>query len=90
MLEIDQKSNNLDQYNRRNNCKIQGIPASVTDDELKGKVVDIFSHLSIETKGADIEDHHRLGYANPKSRIIRFVNHKFCYQAGDKKWNYIS
>ena len=90
MLEIDQKSNNLDQCNRRNNCKIQGIPASVTDDELKGKVADIFSHLSNETKGADIADHHILGYANPKSTIVRFVNHKFCYQACDKKMEFIS
>ena len=42
LLELDQKSNNLDQYNRRNNLEIQGIPANVTDDELEGKVIDIF------------------------------------------------
>ena len=41
-LELDQKSNNLDQYNRRNNLEIPGIPANATDDELEGKVVDIF------------------------------------------------
>ena len=42
LLEFDQNSNNLDQYNRRNNLEIQGIPANVTDDELEGKVIDIF------------------------------------------------
>ena len=42
LLELDQKSNNLDQYNRRNNLEIPGIPANATDDELEGKVVDIF------------------------------------------------
>ena len=51
LLEINQKSNNLDQYNRRNNLKIQGIPANVADDELEGKVIDICSCLDIEVKG---------------------------------------
>ena len=85
LLEIDQKSNHLDQYSRRNNIEIQGIPANVTNDELEGKVIYIFSCLNIEVKGPDIEDCHRLGYANPKNKIIRFVNCKFCYQALDKK-----
>ena len=90
LLEIDQKSNNLDQYNRRNNLEIQGIPTNVTDDELEGKVTNIFSCLGIEVKGPDIEDCHRLGYANPKNTIVRSVNRKFCYQALDKKWDCIS
>ena len=38
-----------------------------------------------EPFSSDIEDCHRLGYANPKNTIIRFVNWKFCYQALDKK-----
>ena len=59
-LENDQKSNNLDQYNRRNNLEIQGIPVNVTDDELEGKVIDIFSCLGIRVRGADIKDCHRL------------------------------
>ena len=85
MLEIDQKNNHLDQYIRRNNLEIQGIPANVTDDELEGKVIDIFSCLGVEVKGSDIEECHRLGYVNPKNTIVRFVNRKFCYQALDKK-----
>ena len=85
MLELDQKSNNLDQYNRRNNLEIQGTPVNVTEDELKGKVTDIFSSLGIEVKGADIEDCHMLGYTNPKNTTVQFVNRKFCYQALDKK-----
>ena len=85
MLEIDRKNNHLDQYSRRNNLEIQSIPANITDDKLEGKVIDIFSCLGIEVKGSDIEDCHRLGYANPKNKIVRFVNRKFCYQALDKK-----
>ena len=84
-LDIDHRSNSLNQYNWRNNLEIQGIPASVTGDELEGKAIDIFSCLGIELKGADIEDCHRLGYENPKNTIVRFVNHKFCYQVLDKR-----
>lgn len=32
LLQIDQKSNNLDQYNRRDNLKILGIPANDAND----------------------------------------------------------
>ena len=85
MLDIDQKSNRLDQHNRRNNLEIQVIPANVTDHELEGKVIDIFSCLGIEVKGSNMEDCHRIGYAKPKNAIVIFVNHKFCYQALDKK-----
>ena len=81
LFEFDQKSNNLDQYNRRNDLEIQGIPVNVADDELEGIVIDIFSCLGIEVKGADIED----CYANPNNTIVRFVNCKFCFDALDKK-----
>ena len=47
---------------------------NVTDDELEGKVIDIVSCLGIEVKGADVEDCHRLGYANAKNTIDRFVH----------------
>ena len=40
LLELDRKSNNLDQYNRRNNLEIQVIPVNVNDDGLEGKVID--------------------------------------------------
>ena len=90
LLEIDEKSSHLDHYSRRNNLGIQDIPGNVTDDKLEGKVIDIFSCLGIEVKGADTEDCCRSGFANPKNIIVRFVNCKFCYQSLDKKWNCIS
>ena len=56
LLELDQKSNSLDQYNGRNNLEIQGISANVADDKLEEKVIDIFSCLGIEVEGADLEN----------------------------------
>ena len=55
LLENDQKSNHLDQYHRRNELEIQGIPTNIIDDELEGKVLDIFNCLGTEVKGADKE-----------------------------------
>ena len=89
LLEIDQKSNHLDLYNRRNNLVIHGIPVNVTDDELEGKVIDIFSCLVIEVNGSDLEDCHRLGYANPKNKID-FITVDFSIKLFIKKWNCIS
>ena len=74
----------------RSNLEIQGIPANVSDEKLVAKVIYIFSCLGIEVEGSDVEDCHRLGYVNLKNTIVRFGNHKFCYQALDKKWNSIS
>ena len=77
--------NKLDQYNRRNNIEIQGIPSSVSDDALENKVIDIFKCLNITVQNKDIEGCHRLGKANPQNTIVRFVNRKFCYEASEKK-----
>ena len=85
LLQLDQKCNNLDQYSRRGNLEIQGILANVSYEKLEAKVIYIFNCLGIEVEGADIEDCHRLGYVNLKNTIVRFANHKFCYQALDKK-----
>ena len=83
MLEIDEKSNHLDQYSRRNDFEIRDIPVNLNDDEREGKEIDIFSCLGIEVKGSDVEDCHIFGYLNPKNTIIKFVNHKFFYHTLD-------
>ena len=79
--------NILDQYNRRNNLEIQGIPSNISDDALEDKVVDIFHSLNINVSKHDIEDYHRLGKVVPKNTIAWFVNRKFCYEALDNKLN---
>ena len=87
LAENDAYINKLDQYNRRNNIGIQGIPSSVSDDALEGKVIDIFKCLNISIQNTDIEGCHRLGKANPRNTIVRLVNRKFCYEALERKGN---
>ena len=84
LSDIEIAENKLEQYTRRNNIEIQGIPSSVHDNLLEDKVIDIFSQLNITISKSDIEDCHRLGKANPKNTIVRFVNRKFCNDALEK------
>ena len=64
LFELQKASNKQDQYSRRNNLEIHGIPAEVKDDQLEEKVIDIFSQLNISLSKSDIEDCHRLGKSN--------------------------
>ena len=74
----------IDQYSRRNNIEIQGIPETIKDEELESKVIDIFSALNISISNKDMEDCPRLG-KDGTNIIVRFVNRKHCYEALSKK-----
>ena len=45
VLWMEITNNNHEQYTRRNNIEIQGIPATVADCYLENKVIDIFRCL---------------------------------------------
>lgn len=62
--------NKSEQYTRRSNIEVQGIPSTVNDKLLDDKVIDIFNQLNITISKSDIEDCHRLGKANPKNTIV--------------------
>ena len=57
--DIEIAENKLEQYTRRNNIEIPGIPSTVHDNLLEDKVIDIFSQLNITISKSDIEDCHR-------------------------------
>ena len=85
IIELDISRNKLDQYTRRNNIEIQGIPATVSDDHLEHEVLDICKSMNLTVENNDIEGCHRIGKGNPKTTIVRFVNRKFCNLILDKK-----
>ena len=58
LAESEKYFNKLDQYNRRNNFEIQGIPSTVGDEVLEDKVIEIFECLNIPLAKSDIEDYH--------------------------------
>ena len=76
--------NNQDQYNRRNNLDIQGIPDIIPDDQLEEKVIEIFNQINVKINTFDIEDRHRMGKSK-KTTIVRFGNRKNCKAVLEKK-----
>ena len=60
----------LEQYGRRNNIEISGIPHSVEKSSLREIVVSVFSITGVE----EIRD-------NSKNTIVRFNNIKFVKEA---------
>ena len=45
----------LDQYSRRSNIEIEGLPSSVSDNVLENKFIDIFKCVNIHIQNNDIE-----------------------------------
>ena len=80
-LEINQ--NMLEQYGRRNNIEVSGIPDSVGDNDLEEKVISVFANVGIDVKSNDIKACHRIGKSRNSSKktIVRFTNRKFAKQA---------
>ena len=66
ILRMEIAKNNHDQHTQRNNTEIQSIPATVKDEHLENKVIDIFRFLKINIDPSDTEDCHRLGNSKPK------------------------
>ena len=56
LSDIEIAENKLEQYTRRNNIEIQGIPSTVHDNLLEDKTIDIFSQLNITISKSDIKD----------------------------------
>ena len=72
---------NSQQYSRRNNIVLSGIPNHVDDASLEEKVIKIFKSIDVEVHEKEIEACHRLPTSNetrPKNTIVRFVNRKSC------------
>ena len=78
LTEVEISCNNLEQYTRRNNTEIQGIPSHIPDEKLEEKIIEVFGAMNTAITKNDVEDCHRLGKSS-KSTIVWFVNRKHCY-----------
>ena len=58
----------FEQYGRRNNIEITGIPDAVQENELETKVTEIFDAIDVEVKSSDFEDFHRVGKSKNSSK----------------------
>ena len=58
--EDEVSHNNLEQYTRKKDIEIQGIPSEISDEKLKEKVVEVFGAINIAITKSVVEDCHRL------------------------------
>ena len=72
--DIRIESNN--QYVRRNNIEIAGIPNSVDDNNLEGKVIEILGKIDVKVTSDEIEACHRLPPS--KNNPIKENNSEVC------------
>ena len=72
IIDLEIQNNNLDQYSRRNNVEISGIPQSVSDNQLEEKVVDILKAIDVNITTNETEASHRLG-KKKKNFIVRLL-----------------
>ncbi len=81
---IEKDLSQFQQYNRRENVEIMGIPDSVKDNELEKTVVDILRRINVyNLDHFEIVGCHRLKKHKrdqPANVIIRFVNRRRAYQ----------
>ena len=77
--------NQVEQYGRRNNIVISGIPDDVADDDLENAVTSIMEDVDVIVQNGDIEACHRIGKSDQKTsskkNIVRFINCKYCKKA---------
>ena len=83
VISMEVGGNLSEQYGRRNNLKMTGIPDDVEDEDLEEKVIKILDKIEVNVTSKDIEACHRVGKSrnNSTKTIIHFVNRKFAKKA---------
>ena len=81
VIELDKCQAKAEQYSRRNNVEISGIPHEILDNNLEDKVIDICKDAGIEIEHMDIEGCYRLplskkNVGGTKHVFVKFVNRK--------------
>ena len=72
------------QYSRRECIEVSGIPTSVTDNNLEGKVLEVFEKLGVPVKEENVEACHRIKQ-NSDRTIIKFSRRKPTDHEGQKR-----
>ena len=94
MYKMDCKVIQIDQYSRRSNLIISGIPNTVNHHNLENKVLEILHYIGMQVSSYEIVACHRLGKNNgkfPPQTIVRFTNRKlveFCFKNKDRLAKY--
>ena len=72
VIRLETKNNSLEKY-WRNNLEIEGIPTSMSDDELVKTAVAILNSINVNLDSSDVETIHRISRSKdgkPKKTIM--------------------
>ena len=78
VVSLETSVNQVEQYGRRNNIVISGIPDDVDDDELEDAVTSIMQDVGVVVQSGDIEACHRIGKSDRKTSSKKTI---FCKKA---------
>ena len=83
VMPLEINGNHLEQYGKRNNLEITGIPDDVSDENLEEKVIQVLSEIQVNVSSSDVEACHRIGKSknSPKKALARFINRKHTKKA---------
>ena len=85
VTSLEENLNSHDQYGKRNNIVLSGIPECVADNALEATVASILADIDVDVDSNALEACHRFGKPErtTKSRktIVRFTNRKYCKKA---------
>ena len=73
IINLEKNQAKGEQYSRRNNVELSGIPNSICDEDLENTVINICKESGIDVDARDIEGCHRL----PLSRNSRGINQRY-------------
>ena len=85
IISLEKSQAKSEQYSRRNNIELSGIPNDIPEDNLEKVVIDICHDSDVEIEPKDIEGCHRLPVSrysrdSNKRVIVKFVNRKHTLQ----------
>ena len=93
VLSLESSVNQVEQYGRRNNIVISGIPDDVADDDLED-ASSIMEDVDVIVQNGDIQACHRIWKSDQKTSskktILRFINGKYCKKALVKRKIFIN
>ena len=85
LVEFECSINNLEQYGKRNNVIISGIPDSLNVNQLKESATEILIDINVNVAGNDVESCHRIDKKDTRisstKTTICFVNRRHAKQA---------
>ena len=83
VTSVEINPNKLEQYSRRNNIEVSGIPDLVEGNWCEEKIISVFTSIGIDVKSNDIKACCRIWKSRNSSKkaIVCFNNRKFAKQA---------